>query len=161
MTQQLARDSTSGSCGIAATVPDAVVAVHSTESDLTTAIKHLEHERYSAANISVLDTGMSQERHVVGFEAQRTHAPWWAAWHGLWGWIFGAFVMPRPEPDYSSWTVVGWPESCSARSASTASSMPSTPSSSRPGASPGAWSQTDGELTRRYDLILNLVDIRR
>jgi len=91
MTQQLAQDPSVG--GNAAPIPDAVVAVYATEADLTTAIKHLEHEKYDMAGISVLGTGMSQERHVIGFETQGTHAARWAAWGGLWGWIFGAFVF--------------------------------------------------------------------
>ena len=91
MTQQLAQDSSVG--GNAATIPDAVVAVYATEADLTAAIKHLEHETYDMTAISVLGTGITQERHVVGFETQRTHAARWAAWGGLWGWVFGAFVF--------------------------------------------------------------------
>jgi hypothetical protein len=93
MSHQLAADQTTGSDGGSATIPDAVVAVYATEADLTAAIKHLEHERYEMAGISVLGTGMSQERHVIGFETQRTHAARWATWGGLWGWIFGAFVF--------------------------------------------------------------------
>ena len=93
MTQQLAQGSASSVGGNAAVGPDAVVAVYATEADLTAAIKHLEHERYDMAGISVLGTGMSQERHVVGFETQRTHAARWATWGGLWGWVFGAFVF--------------------------------------------------------------------
>jgi len=79
--------------GVAATVPEAVVAVYATEADLTAAIKLLEHERYDMSAISVLGQGMTQERHVIGFETQRTHAARWAAWGGLWGWVFGAFVF--------------------------------------------------------------------
>ena len=91
MTHHLAQDSTVG--GNAATIPDAVVAVYATEADLTAAIKHLEHETYDMTAISVLGTGITQERHVVGFETQRTHAARWATWGGLWGWVFGAFVF--------------------------------------------------------------------
>ena len=83
MTQQLAQDSSVG--GNAATIPDAVVAVYATEADLTAAIKHLEHETYDMTAISVLGTGITQERHVVGFETQRTHAARWATWGALWG----------------------------------------------------------------------------
>jgi uncharacterized membrane protein len=93
MTQHLAQDSASSVGGSAETIPDAVVAVFATEADLTAAIKHLEHEKYDMAAISVLGTGISQERHVVGFETQRTHAARWATWGGLWGWVFGAFVF--------------------------------------------------------------------
>ena len=93
MTRQFAQASASGAVGDVSAIPDAVVAVYATEADLTTAIKHLEHERYDMASLSVLDTGMSQERHVVGFETQGTHAARWAKWGGLWGWIFGAFIF--------------------------------------------------------------------
>ena len=93
MTQHLAPSPAPATDGDTPTIPDAVVAVYATEADLTTAIKYLEHERYDMASISVLGTGMSQERHVIGFETQRTHARHWAKWGGLWGWIFGAFIF--------------------------------------------------------------------
>ena len=85
MTQHLAHDSASSVGGDAATIPDAVVAVYVTEADLTAAIQHLEYEKYDMGAVSVLGTGMSQERHVVGFETQRTHAARWATWGALWG----------------------------------------------------------------------------
>lgn len=93
MSQHLATDRTPGTDGDSTTIPDAVVAVYASEAELTTAIKHLEHERYDMASISVLGTGMSQERHIIGFETQRTHATRWAKWGGLWGWIFGALIF--------------------------------------------------------------------
>ena len=93
MSQSLAPEQTPGNHSTATTLQDAVVAVYATEADLTAAIKHLEHEHYDMAAISVLGKGMSQERHVVGFETQRTHAARWARWGGLWGWLFGAFVF--------------------------------------------------------------------
>jgi hypothetical protein len=70
-----------------------VVAVYATEADLTAAIKHLEHEHYDMGSVSVLGMGMSEERHVVGFETPRSHAARWAGWGGLWGWLRGAFVF--------------------------------------------------------------------
>jgi len=73
--------------------PDAVVAIYSTEADLTTAIKHLEHAHYDMAQISVLGKGMSEERHVIGFETRSTRTTRWAGWGGLWGWVFGALVF--------------------------------------------------------------------
>jgi hypothetical protein len=76
-----------------AMAPDAVVAVYATEADLTAAIKLLEHEHYAMGSVSVLGTGMSEERHVVGFETPGSHAARWARWGGLWGWVFGAFVL--------------------------------------------------------------------
>ncbi len=93
MTQSFAPSPDPDSAGGGTSIPDAVVAVYVTEADLTTAIKYLEHERYDMASISVLGTGMSQERHVIGFETQRNHAARWAKWGGLWGWIFGAFIL--------------------------------------------------------------------
>jgi hypothetical protein len=80
--------------GPAATaMPDAVVAVYADEADLTTAIKHLQAARFDMTGISVLGKGMSEERHVVGFETRSSHTARWARWGGLWGWIFGAFVV--------------------------------------------------------------------
>ena len=73
--------------------PDAVVAVYSTEADLTAAIQHLEKSRYPMATISVLGKGLSEERHVVGFETTEKRTARWAGWGGLWGWIFGAFFF--------------------------------------------------------------------
>jgi hypothetical protein len=73
--------------------PDAVVAVYADEADLTTAVKHLEAAGFDMAGISVLGKGMSEERHVVGFETRSTHTARWARWGGLWGWVFGAFVV--------------------------------------------------------------------
>jgi len=77
----------------AAAAPDAVVAVYANEADLAVAVKHLEHAGYDMSSISVLGKGMIEERHVVGFETQGTHAARWARWGGLWGWLFGAFVF--------------------------------------------------------------------
>jgi len=73
--------------------PDAVVAVYADEDDLTRAVKHLEHEHYDMDTISVLGKGMSEQRHVVGFETPEKHTARWAKWGGLWGWLFGAFVF--------------------------------------------------------------------
>ncbi|MDQ6615748.1 MAG: general stress protein [Actinomycetota bacterium] len=77
----------------AAPPPHAVVAVYASEEDLTAAIKHLEQAKFDMANISVLGKGISEERHVVGFETPSTHTTRWAKWGGMWGWIFGAFVF--------------------------------------------------------------------
>jgi uncharacterized membrane protein len=74
-------------------IPDAVVAVYENEADVTAAIKHLEHEHYDMTHISVLGRGMTEERHVVGFETQASHTARWAKWGGLWGWVFGAFFL--------------------------------------------------------------------
>lgn len=74
-------------------VPDAVVAVYSSEADVTAAVKHLEHENYDMSRISVVGKGMSQERHIVGFETPGKHRARWATWGGLWGWLFGAFFF--------------------------------------------------------------------
>jgi hypothetical protein len=74
-------------------VPDAVVAVYGTEGDLTTAVKHLEHEGFEMSHISVLGKGMSEERHIVGFETPGRHTARWTKWGGLWGWVFGAFIF--------------------------------------------------------------------
>jgi hypothetical protein len=93
MTQQVVPDLTTSPNGEVPAIPDAIVAVYATEADLTEAIKLLEHERYDMAAISVLGTGMSQERHVIGFETQRSNAARWAKWGGLWGWVFGAFIF--------------------------------------------------------------------
>jgi hypothetical protein len=73
--------------------PDAVVAVYATEEDLTAAIKHLEQAQFDMSKISVLGKGMSEERHIVGFETPSTHTARWAKWGGLWGWVFGAFIF--------------------------------------------------------------------
>lgn len=73
--------------------PDAVVAVYASESDLTDAIRHLERERCDMSSISVLGKGMSEERHVVGFETAGRRTARWATWGGLWGWVFGAFLF--------------------------------------------------------------------
>ncbi len=73
--------------------PDAVVAVYANEEDLNHAIKHLEHSHYDMASISVLGKGISEERHVVGFETPHTRTARWAKWGGLWGWVFGAFIF--------------------------------------------------------------------
>jgi hypothetical protein len=74
-------------------IPDAVVAVYGTEGDLTVAIKHLEHEGFDMSHISVLGKGMTEERHIVGFDTPGKHTAHWAKWGGLWGWLFGAFIF--------------------------------------------------------------------
>ena len=72
---------------------DAVVAVYDTEDDLTAAIKHLEKSKIDMSSISVLGKGMTEDRHVVGFDTPNKRTARWAAWGGLWGWVFGAFVF--------------------------------------------------------------------
>jgi uncharacterized membrane protein len=74
-------------------LPDAVVAVYENEADVTAAVKHLEHAHYDMSNISVLGKGMTEERHIVGFDTPTTHTARWAKWGGLWGWMFGAFFL--------------------------------------------------------------------
>jgi hypothetical protein len=73
--------------------PDATVGVYVTEADLTSAIKHLEREKYDMSRISVLGKGMSEERHIVGFDTPGKHMARWAKWGGFWGWLFGAFFF--------------------------------------------------------------------
>ncbi len=73
--------------------PDAVVAVYEAEQDVTAAVKQLEHESFDMSNISVLGKGMSEERHVIGFETPAKHTARWAKWGGMWGWLFGAFFL--------------------------------------------------------------------
>ena len=73
--------------------PDATVAVYQTEHELTVAVKHLEHEGFDMSKISVLGTGMTEERHIIGFETPGKHTARWAKWGGLWGWLFGAFFF--------------------------------------------------------------------
>ena len=77
----------------AAPLPDAVVAVYASEADLTEAVKRLERAHYDMSRISVLGRGISEERHVVGFETQGTRTARWAKWGGLWGWLFGALMF--------------------------------------------------------------------
>jgi Protein of unknown function (DUF1269) len=45
------------------------------------------------SRISVLGKGMSEERHIVGFDTPGKHTARWAKWGGLWGWLFGAFFF--------------------------------------------------------------------
>ncbi len=73
--------------------PDATVGVYTTEADLSAAVKHLEREKYDMSRISVLGKGMSEERHIVGFETPGTHTARWAKWGGFWGYLFGAFFF--------------------------------------------------------------------
>jgi uncharacterized membrane protein len=82
-----------GAEDVEAATPDAVVAVYATEDDLSAAIKHLEQSKFDMTKISVLGKGMTEERHVIGFETPGTHTARWAKWGGLWGWIFGAFIF--------------------------------------------------------------------
>jgi uncharacterized membrane protein len=73
--------------------PDAVVAVYTSEEELTRAVKHLEREHYDMSSISVLGKGMSEERHVIGFDTPEKRTARWAKWGGLWGWVFGALLF--------------------------------------------------------------------
>lgn len=73
--------------------PESVVAVYKDEAGLTDAIRQLEKAHYDMATISVVAKGLSEERHVVGFETPETHTMRWAKWGGLWGWVFGAFIF--------------------------------------------------------------------
>jgi uncharacterized membrane protein len=93
MTDVLATDHDRTADRPAPTAPDAVVAVYATEADLAAAVRLLEHERYDMSTISVLGKGMSEERHVVGFETAGGRTTRWASWGGLWGWLFGALVF--------------------------------------------------------------------
>ena len=70
-----------------------VVATYSNEHDLTEAVKHLKRRSYDMSMISVLSKGLSEERHIVGFETSATHTKQWAKLGGMWGWLFGALVF--------------------------------------------------------------------
>ena len=74
-------------------VPDAVVAVHATESQLTEAVLHLEHAGHDMASLSVLGRGTAREPHVIGFRTVPTPVAPTARWGGLWGWVLGALVV--------------------------------------------------------------------
>lgn len=74
-------------------LPDAAIAVYRTESDLSTAVKHLESAGFDMSQISVLGQGMTEERHIVGFDTPGRHTARWASWGGMWGWLFGAFMF--------------------------------------------------------------------
>lgn len=75
--------------------PNAVVATYANEDDVTTAVKHLERKGFDMSKISVLGKGLSEERHIVGFETSSTHTARWAKWGAMWGWLFGAlFLVP-------------------------------------------------------------------
>ena len=75
------------------TTLDAVVAVYTTEEGLAGAVKHLEREHYDMSSISVLGKGMSEQRHVIGFDTPEKRTARWAKWGGLWGWVFGALLF--------------------------------------------------------------------
>jgi uncharacterized membrane protein len=75
------------------TVPDAVVAVYTTEEELSRAVKLLEREHFDMSSISVLGKGMSEQRHVIGFDTPEKRTARWAKWGGLWGWVFGALLF--------------------------------------------------------------------
>ena len=75
------------------TTTNAVIATYSNEHDLTEAVKHLKRREYDMSMISVLGKGLSEERHIVGFETSASHTKLWAKFGGMWGWLFGAFVF--------------------------------------------------------------------
>jgi hypothetical protein len=90
-----------GGTKVEAEVPDAVVAVYTTETDLTDAIKHLERAGCAMARISILGKGMNQDRHLR-FDPENTHTARWAKWGGLWGWTLGAFIVIPPTGPLAS-----------------------------------------------------------
>ena len=75
--------------------PNSVVAMYTSENDVTAAVKHLKRKGFDMAKISVLGKGLVEERHIVGFETPSTHTARWAKWGAMWGWLFGAlFFVP-------------------------------------------------------------------
>jgi hypothetical protein len=72
---------------------NAVVAVYDSEDALSGAVRHLEDAGYDTGKLSVLGRGMTEERHVVGFDTRARRTGRWAGWGALWGSVFGALLF--------------------------------------------------------------------
>ena len=72
---------------------NAVIAVYDSEDALSGAVKHLEDAGYDTAKLSVLGKGLTEERHVVGFDTRARRTGRWTGWGALWGSVFGALLF--------------------------------------------------------------------
>jgi hypothetical protein len=72
---------------------NATVAVYGDMHHAEDAVRTLEHAGFDMAQLSILARGMSEERHVVGFDTPAVREARWARWGALWGVLFGAFVF--------------------------------------------------------------------
>jgi uncharacterized membrane protein len=72
---------------------NATVAVYDDLQHAEDAVRKLEHGGFDMTQLSILARGMSEERHVIGFDTPTVREARWARWGALWGVLFGAFVF--------------------------------------------------------------------
>jgi uncharacterized membrane protein len=72
---------------------NATVAVYDDLDHAEDAVRTLEHAGFEMAQLSIVARGMSEERHVIGFDTPSVREARWARWGALWGVLFGAFVF--------------------------------------------------------------------
>jgi uncharacterized membrane protein len=72
---------------------NATVAVYDDMQHAEDAVRTLEHAGCDMTQLSILARGMSEERHVIGFDTPTAREARWARWGALWGVLFGAFVF--------------------------------------------------------------------
>jgi hypothetical protein len=72
---------------------NATVAIYGDLEDAENGVRALEHAGFEMAQLSIVARGMSEERHVIGFDTPAAREGRWARWGVLWGVLFGAFVF--------------------------------------------------------------------
>jgi len=72
---------------------NATVAVFGDIDHAEDAVRTLERAGFEMAQLSIVARGMSEERHVIGFDTPPVREGRWARWGALWGVLFGAFIF--------------------------------------------------------------------
>lgn len=72
---------------------NATVAVYGDLKHAEDAVRALEHADFDMSRLSIVASGLTSERHVIGFESHAQRAERWARWGGLWGVLFGALLF--------------------------------------------------------------------
>jgi uncharacterized membrane protein len=72
---------------------NATVALYGDLDDAEDAVRTLERAGFEMAQLSIVARGMSEERHVIGFDTPAVREGRWARWGALWGVLFGAFIF--------------------------------------------------------------------
>jgi hypothetical protein len=72
---------------------NATVAVYGDLEHAEEAVRTLERAGFDMAALSIIATGMTEERHVIGFDTPAVREGRWARWGALWGGLFAAFIL--------------------------------------------------------------------
>jgi hypothetical protein len=72
---------------------NATVAVYGDLEQAENAVRTLEHAGFDMTALSIIASGMTEERHIIGFDTPAVREARWARWGALWGALFAAFIL--------------------------------------------------------------------